>query len=102
VLAVCERHAVQQRLAQRQELLVLLRTGAACVISAVSCIAGVVWHIEVGTVQWEVVLRAAPTAVLGGFLARPIALWLGAKRLKTLDGSWIVLSALYLLWLNAR
>jgi uncharacterized protein len=81
---------------------VLLCTGAACVISAVSCIAGVVWHIEVGTVQWEVVLLAAPTAVLGGFLARPIALWLGAKRLKTLDGSWIVLSALYLLWLNAR
>lgn len=81
---------------------VLLCTGAACVISAVSCIAGVVWHIEAGTVQWEVVLLAAPTAVLGGFLARPIALWLGAKRLKTLDGSWIVLSALYLLWLNAR
>jgi hypothetical protein len=34
-------------------------------------------------------------------LARPVALWLGAKRLKTLDGAWIVLSALYLLWLNA-
>lgn len=81
---------------------VLLCTGAACVISAVSMIAGVVWHIEAGTIAWEVVLLAAPTAVLGGFLARPIALWLGAKRLKTLDGSWIVLSAIYLLWLNAR
>ncbi|MDP5103290.1 MAG: sulfite exporter TauE/SafE family protein [Erythrobacter sp.] len=81
---------------------VLLCTGAACVISAVSCIAGAVWHIEAGTIQWEVVLLAAPAAVLGGFLARPIALWLGAKRLKTIDGSWIVLSALYLLWLNAR
>lgn len=81
---------------------VLLCTGAACVISAASMIAGVVWHIEAGTIAWEVVLLAAPTAVLGGFLARPIALWLGAKRLKTLDGSWIVLSAIYLLWLNAR
>jgi uncharacterized membrane protein YfcA len=81
---------------------VLLCTGAACVISAVSCLAGVVWHIEAGTVQWEVVLLAAPAAALGGFLARPIALWLGAKRLKTLDGGWIVLSALYLLWLNWR
>lgn len=81
---------------------VLLCTGAACVISAVSCIAGLVWHVGAGTIQWEVVLLAAPTAVLGGFLARPIALWLGAKRLKTLDGSWIVLSALYLLWLNAE
>jgi uncharacterized membrane protein YfcA len=81
---------------------VLLCTGAACVISAVSCLAGVVWHIEAGTIVWEVVLLAGPAAALGGFLARPIALWLGAKRLKTLDGSWIVLSALYLLWLNWR
>ncbi|WP_086618919.1 sulfite exporter TauE/SafE family protein [Erythrobacter tepidarius] len=81
---------------------VLLCTGAACVISAASCLAGVVWHIGAGTVQWEVVLLAAPGAALGGFLARPIALWLGAKRLKTLDGGWIVLSALYLLWLNTR
>lgn len=81
---------------------VLLCTGAACVISAVSCLAGVVWHIDAGTIQWEVVLLAGPAAALGGFLARPIALWLGPKRLKTLDGSWIVLSALYLLWLNAK
>ena len=79
---------------------VLLCTGAACLISSVSVIAGAIWHIEAGTVAWEVVLLAAPGAVLGGFLARPIALWLGARRLKTLDGSWIVLSALYLLWLN--
>ncbi|MEQ5787544.1 sulfite exporter TauE/SafE family protein [Erythrobacter sp. NFXS35] len=81
---------------------VLLCTGAACVISAVSCISGTIWHIGAGTIQWEVVLLAAPAAALGGFLARPIALWLGAKRLKTLDGSWIVLSAVYLLWLNAK
>ena len=80
---------------------VLLCTGAACVISAISVIAGSVWHIEAGTIAWEVVLLAAPAAMLGGFLARPIALWLGAQRLKTLDGGWIVLSALYLLWLNA-
>ena len=81
---------------------VLLCTGAACLISSVSVIAGSIWHIGAGTIQWEVVLLAAPGAMLGGFLARPIALWLGARRLKTLDGSWIVLSALYLLWLNAN
>ncbi|MDG6077912.1 sulfite exporter TauE/SafE family protein [Erythrobacter litoralis] len=79
---------------------VLLCTGAACLISSVSVIAGSVWHVEAGTIAWEVVLLAAPGAVLGGFLARPIALWLGARRLKTLDGAWIVLSACYLLWLN--
>ncbi len=79
---------------------VLLCTGAACLISSVSVVVGALWHVEAGTIQWEVVLLAAPAAALGGFLARPIALWLGARRLKTLDGSWIVLSALYLLSLN--
>lgn len=81
---------------------VLLCTGAACLISSISVIAGAIWHVEAGTIQWEVVLLAGPGAALGGFLARPIALWLGARRLKTLDGSWIVLSALYLLWLNVN
>ncbi|QUL37838.1 sulfite exporter TauE/SafE family protein [Erythrobacter sp. JK5] len=79
---------------------VLLCTGVACLISSVSVIAGVIWHVEAGTIQWEVVLLAGPAAALGGFLARPIAIWLGARRLKTLDGAWIVLSALYLFWLN--
>lgn len=79
---------------------VLLCTGAACLISSVSVISGAIWHIQAGTMQWEVVLLAGPAAALGGFLARPIALWLGARRLKTLDGAWIVSSALYLLWLN--
>lgn len=81
---------------------VLLCTGAACLISSVSVLIGSIWHIGAGTLQWEVLLLAGPGAALGGFLARPIALWLGARRLKTLDGSWIVLSAIYLLWLNWR
>ncbi len=79
---------------------VLLCTGTACVISSVSALVGSVWHIQAGTMPWEIVLLAAPGAVLGAFLARPIALWLGARRLKTLDGMWIVLSAVYLIMLN--
>lgn len=78
---------------------VLLCTGTACAISAVSMITGSIWHVQTGTIVWEVVLLAGPGAALGGFLARPIALWLGAARLKTLDGAWIVLSSVYLLWL---
>ena len=81
---------------------VLLCTGVACVISSVSVLAGVVFHIDAGTVPWDVVLLAAPGAALGGWLARPIALWLGARRLKTLDGAWIVLSSLYLIALSMR
>ena len=79
---------------------VLLCTGTACVISSVSALVGSIWHIQIGTMPWEIVLLAAPGAVLGAFLARPIALWLGARRLKTLDGTWIVLSAVYLIVLN--
>ena len=79
---------------------VLLCVGTACVISSVSVILGLVWHVQHDTVQWEVVLLAAPGAMLGAFLARPLALWLGPRKLKTLGGLWIVLSALYLLWLN--
>jgi len=78
----------------------LLCVGTACIISSVSVIAGLVWHIEHGTVQWEVVLLAAPGAMLGAFLARPIALWMGPRKLKTAGGAWIALSAIYLLWLN--
>ncbi|MEX0341205.1 MAG: sulfite exporter TauE/SafE family protein [Erythrobacter sp.] len=80
----------------------VLCVGTACVISAVSCVAGLAWHVEAGTMQWEVVLLAGPGAMLGAFLARPIALWLGARRLKTAGGAWIMLSACYLIWLNWR
>lgn len=81
---------------------VLLCTGAACVISSVSVISGSIWHVGAGHMPWEVVLLAGPGAALGGFLARPIAIWLGARRLKTIDGAWIVLSAVYLIVLNWR
>ena len=79
---------------------VLLCVGTACVISSISVVLGLVWHVEHGTMQWEVVLLAAPGAMLGAFLARPLALWLGPRKLKTLGGLWIVISAVYLLWLN--
>lgn len=79
---------------------ILLATGTATVISALSCLAGALWHIEAGTVPWGVVALAAPGALIGGFFARPLALWLGALRLKTLDGLWIVVSSLYLILLN--
>ena len=78
----------------------MLCTGTAVVISAVSVLAGAPFHIVEGNVVWEVVVLAAPGALLGGWLARPLALRLGANRLKTLDGGWILLSSLYLIALN--
>jgi uncharacterized membrane protein YfcA len=75
-------------------------TASAVIISAVHVQFGVIHNLEQGLVPWEVVVLAAPGAALGGFLARPIAHWLGAQRLKTLDGGWIVLSSVYLILLN--
>ncbi|MBB5717896.1 putative membrane protein YfcA [Stakelama sediminis] len=79
---------------------VVLCAGTAVVISSLSCIAGALFHILHGNVVWEVVVLAVPGALVGGWFARPVALWLGAKRLKTLDGCWIVASSLYLIALN--
>jgi uncharacterized membrane protein YfcA len=46
------------------------------------------------------VVLAVPGAALGGFIARSVAMWLGANRLKTVDGLWIVASSIYLILLN--
>lgn len=50
---------------------VLLCTGAACVISSVSVILGSIWHIEAGTIQWEVLLLAGPGQPWAGFWPAP-------------------------------
>jgi uncharacterized membrane protein YfcA len=75
-------------------------TATAVIISALHVQTGAIYNIENELVPWEVVALAAPGALLGGFLARRIAHWLGSKRLKTLDGGWIVLSSVYLILLN--
>jgi len=75
-------------------------TATAVIISGFTVVLGVQYHIFKGTVPWEVVALAGPGALLGGFLARRVAHWLGANRLKTFDGGWIVLSSLYLIALN--
>ena len=80
----------------------VLCTGTAVTISSLSVLAGAPFHILAGNVVWEVVVLAGAGAALGGFVARPLALWLGANRLKTLDGCWIVASSLYLIALNIR
>lgn len=76
---------------------VLLSAGAACVISAISAIAGSFWHVAADTIPWDAAALAIPGALLGAFVARPLALWLGSFRLKLLASLWIVFSGLYLL-----
>lgn len=81
---------------------VTLCTGTAVTISSISVLAGAPFHILAGNVVWEVIVLAVVGAVAGGYLARPLAQRLGANRLKTLDGCWIVASSLYLIALNIR
>jgi len=78
----------------------VLCTGAAVVISAIVVLLGAPFHIMAGNVRWEVIVLTAPGAIIGGYVARPVALWLGVTRMKTLDGAWIVASGLYLIVLN--
>ncbi len=79
---------------------IVLCTGTAVTISSISVLAGAPFHILAGNVVWEVVVLAVPGAALGGFIARSVAMWLGANRLKTVDGLWIVASSIYLIILN--
>ena len=78
----------------------VLAVGTACVISSVSMVAGTFLNQQAGIIAWDIVLLASPGAMLGAVLARPIALWLGPRKLKTLGGIWIVFSAVYLLWVS--
>ena len=79
----------------------VLAVGTACVISSISMIAGTFLNQQAGIIAWDIVLLAAPGAMLGAVLARPIALWLGPRKLKTIGGLWIVISAIYLIWVSA-
>jgi len=76
----------------------VLAVGTACVISSLSMIAGTLANQQAGIIIWDIVLLAAPGAMVGALLARPIALWLGPRKLKTAGGAWIVVSAIYLLF----
>ncbi|WP_144392901.1 sulfite exporter TauE/SafE family protein [Pleionea sediminis] len=69
---------------------------AVCV-SSISVIVGVMKYVGQGIISTDILLFAAPAAMIGGAVARVIATWLGAIKLKTMMGIWITLSGvLYL------
>ncbi|ASP37688.1 hypothetical protein CHH28_02935 [Bacterioplanes sanyensis] len=68
---------------------------AAVMISAITVICAVPYHVWIsGAVVVEVLMFAAPGAVIGGTLASVLAVKLGASRLKTAMALWIIISAL--------
>ena len=65
-------------------------------VSAVAVLCGIVYHLLVtGAVVWEVFLFAGQAALIGGFLARYLTLWLGGFRLKLFFAVWIFLSGFF-------
>ncbi|MFA5901161.1 MAG: sulfite exporter TauE/SafE family protein [Hyphomicrobium sp.] len=69
----------------------------AVVVSVITVISGVSYHIINGNIVWSVGLTAIPGAMLGGFLARLFATWLGPLWLKTFASLWIILSSAFLI-----
>lgn len=70
---------------------VTLSVASAVVISALTVWSAAPQHMVFSpAVYWEVVLFAAPGAIVGAVLARYLVLWLGARRLKLLFGTWLL------------
>jgi uncharacterized membrane protein YfcA len=70
---------------------------AALAVSAVTVFAGLWYNLATGRVVWDTAIAAIPGAILGGIVARWVAVWLGPLWIKTLLGVWIVGSSLYLI-----
>ncbi len=73
-------------------------SGLAVFISSISVLIGAPFHIFAGNVPWTIIAITAPGALIGGFIARKIALSLGAFKLKLLAGGWIAISGILLLF----
>ncbi len=75
-------------------------TGAiaiAVIVSVITVISGVGYHILNDNIIWPVALTAIPGAMIGGFIARIFANWLGPLWLKTFASIWIILSSAFLI-----
>ena len=69
----------------------------AVVVSVLTVITGVGYHVAHGNIIWPVGLTAIPGAMIGGFVARLFAAWLGPLWLKTFASLWIIFSSAFLI-----
>ncbi len=70
---------------------VMFSVAAGVIVSALSVLSGIYYFISQQLINTDVLMFAAPGALVGAFLARYIAIWLGAQRLKLFLGCWILL-----------
>jgi uncharacterized protein len=69
----------------------------AVVVSAITVVSGVTYHVINGNIVWPIGLMAIPGAMIGGFVARLFAMWLGPLWLKTFASLWIIFSSAFLI-----
>ncbi len=69
----------------------------AVIVSVITVISGVGYHIVNDNIIWPIALMAIPGAMVGGFLARIFAVWLGPLWLKTFASVWIIGSSAFLI-----
>lgn len=79
-----------------------LTVASAVMVSAVSVLAGVPYHLIAGNLIFEILVFAAPAVILGGFLAPRLTVWLGAFRLKLGASIWIVTSSAALIAISLQ
>ena len=73
---------------------VMFSVAAGVMVSACTVLAGVPFFIYHQLISFDVLIYAAPGALIGGLVARHIAQALGAKKLKLFLGGWILLVGL--------
>ncbi|WOH36913.1 sulfite exporter TauE/SafE family protein [Thalassotalea fonticola] len=69
---------------------VMFSVAAGVIVTATTVVAGISYFIQAQLIHLDVLMFAAPGAIIGAFVARFIAQALGAKRLKLFLGSWIL------------
>lgn len=73
-------------------IMIAVSTGVC--LSAASVLTAAPMHIVAGNPVWEIVLFAAPAAIIGGTLARYLSFRLGPTRLKVFFATWVLVTGL--------
>jgi uncharacterized membrane protein YfcA len=68
-----------------------MSVAAAVCVSAISVWSGIAFHTMQHHVVWDVIIFAGPAAVVGGTLAKRLAVWLPARQLKLFFSCWVLL-----------
>jgi len=71
---------------------VRLAIAVAVIISAITVWIGIGHHLMADAINWQILMFAGPGAIVGAVIARYLAVWLPAIKLKVFFASWILLA----------